>query len=101
MTFVSSLVISLILGLLIENMTTKYLLIDLDKESKVARGPGKMRIFYYESVMLDLLFKVYALSSILLFYYLFLPVMCNSLDCPHGFCDPMTQRCMPYKKGIF
>ena len=55
MTFVSSLVISLILGLLIENMTTKYLLIDLDKESKVARGPGKMRIFYYESVILDLL----------------------------------------------
>ena len=53
MTFVSSLVISLILGLLIENMTTKYLLIDLDKESKVARGPGKMRIFYYKRVILD------------------------------------------------
>ena len=53
MTFVSSLVISLILGLLIENMTTKYLLIDLDKEGKVARGQGKMRIFYYESVILD------------------------------------------------
>ena len=63
MTFVSSLVISLILGLLIENMTTKYLLIDLEKESTVARGPGKMRIFYYKSVIIDF-FKVYALTSI-------------------------------------
>ena len=53
MMLVPSLLIAVILALLIENMTTKYLLIDLDKESKVARGPGKMRIFYYESVLLD------------------------------------------------
>ena len=28
--------------------------------------------------------------------------MCNKHDCPHGFCDPMTNMCMPmpYKKGI-
>ena len=70
MTFVSSLVISLILGLLIENMTTKYLLIDLDKESKVARGPGKMRIFYYESVILDLLkFTLYLLYFCFIIYF--------------------------------
>ena len=51
----SSLLITVIFGILIENMLTKYLLVDLEKESKDARGPGKMIIRSCESITLDLL----------------------------------------------
>ena len=54
----SSLLITVIFGILIENMLTKYLLVDLEKESKDARGPGKMILLNSESITLD--FKIKA-----------------------------------------
>ena len=44
MKFFSSLIIAVIFGISIDNMMTKYLLIDLDKEHQDARSPGKMVI---------------------------------------------------------
>ena len=54
MKFFSSLLIVVIFGILIENMMTKYLLVDLEKESKDARGPGMMIIWNFELITLDL-----------------------------------------------
>ena len=49
----SSLLITVIFGILIENMLTKYLLVDFEKESKDARGPGKMIIWNCEIITLE------------------------------------------------
>ena len=56
MKFFSLLLVAMILGILIENMMTKYLLVDLEKESKDARSPGKLIILNCESITLDLVY---------------------------------------------
>ena len=58
MKLFASFLIAVVFGILIENMMTKYLLVDLEKESKDARSPGKLIILYCESITLDYTLKI-------------------------------------------